>query len=112
MSTALQHLLAASQHFCPLPGMCGRLLMTCDLQLHILPVRARCCLCCLLRGWCTLVNSLGCCLVLKPFMTPLLCCLNGMTAVPAWRFSLLQAETHNGRLPAALPDAPSVTAVL
>lgn len=38
LRTTLQHLLAAlPQRFCPLPGMCGKLLMTCDLQLRIPP---------------------------------------------------------------------------
>ena len=44
-------------------------------------------------------------------MTPFLYCLNGMSSVPAWRFSLLQAGTHSERLPAALTNALSDTAV-
>ena len=31
--------------------------------------------------------------------------------IPAWRFGLLQADTHNTGLPAALKGAPLVTAV-
>ncbi len=95
-----QHLLAAvPRHSCPLPSLCGNLLMMCDVLLHSLPVQSSCCLCFLL--------PVGCCLVLKAFMAPFLCCLDGMSSVPACRCSLLQTATHNTGLPAALTDAPS-----